>query len=277
MAMSYGLVLSGGGAYGLANAGVADVLWREGLIPHFIAGSSMGAIVGALAALGHEPATLRSVARKISLWNVASPSGTPFATGLHGGMLRQNLAAHLEPLIGSKCIGDCRIPFVCIAGKIKEPITWRKAISTGFIDHVQDRVEKHVFPPETPIMDALMATSAIPVIFSPYAIGNDSFVDLCTFGAVPARTLRELHGPDIVIATDTTPDYRSLEPWLPRGMRDFLQASQTSLRESLDACDLVIRPELHGGIARFDRALQYVEAGETAAKNAILEVRTLLA
>ena len=48
-----GLVLSGGGARGIAHIGVIDALRSHDLVPDFIAGSSSGAIIGALAAAGH--------------------------------------------------------------------------------------------------------------------------------------------------------------------------------------------------------------------------------
>ena len=61
-----GLVLSGGGARGIAHIGVIDALRSHGLEPDCIAGSSSGAIVGALAAAGHSTETMLEFFQKAS-------------------------------------------------------------------------------------------------------------------------------------------------------------------------------------------------------------------
>src|SRR3989338_1204623 len=82
MTKSWGLALSGGSAFGIANAGVIEVLERENLRPNCIVGSSMGAIVGALWALGCTTKDMRAVCSGLSLLSVASLSDTPFQGGL---------------------------------------------------------------------------------------------------------------------------------------------------------------------------------------------------
>ena len=61
-AVNWGLVLSGGAACGLANIGVLEVLAEYSMAPEAIAGSSMGAIIAALHAVGHSPADMHAVA-----------------------------------------------------------------------------------------------------------------------------------------------------------------------------------------------------------------------
>lgn len=274
--MSWGLVLSGGMALGLANAGVVEVLERENLRPDCIGGSSMGAIVAALHALGHPSAHFRVLLEALSIRNAASMSEAPLKGGLHGGLLRQNLETLLAPLIGSACIGDCTVPFLCVAGRVKKPIDWTSLVLSGSAESLPEHVELHVFPPDTPVMDALRATSAVPVLFSPVRIGGDEFVDLVTFGAVPARTLRTRFGPDRVIATDTVPRYASVRGALPRFFDDFLRAGHESLRESLDSCDLVIRPDMPASMVRFDKGPQIAEAGKKATEALLPEIRKLV-
>ena len=65
-----GLVLSGGGAKGLAHIGVLQSLERAGIRPDLIVGTSMGAVVGALAASGYTAAELDSIARTLPLADV---------------------------------------------------------------------------------------------------------------------------------------------------------------------------------------------------------------
>jgi len=270
--MAWGLVLSGGIAQGIANVGVLQVLEREGLA----AGSSMGAIVGALYALGYPASVFDEILRKLNPFVVAEPSGNPLKEGLHGGLFQQKLSAFLGDLVDGKTIDDCGIPFLCIAGKVVKPIKWERIVAPDFKDDVMASVEPHFFRHETKLIDALMATSAVPVFFSPHRIGDDTFVDLCSFGAVPSRTLREIYLPDAIVATDTQPRYASLSPLLPKGWRDFLLAGEASLEQSLAACDLVIKPDLPFGPFRFDKADAFAEAGRKATEKVLPKLASLL-
>jgi len=274
--MSWGLVLSGGVAQGIANVGVLEVLEREGLKPDYIAGSSMGAIVGALAALGYPASVFDGILRKMSPFTIAEPSDNPMKDGLHGGFFRQKLRDFLGELVGDKTVDDCEIPFLCVAGKVVKPIQWERIMSPDFTADVLGSVEPHFFKHDTKLIDALMATSAVPVLFSPVTIGGETFIDLCSFGAVPSRTLREIYLPDIIIATDTQPHYESFGRLLPKGWRTFLLAGEESLKESLDACDLVIRPTMPFGPYRFDKSDAFVKAGREAAEKMLPEIRKLI-
>lgn len=270
--MAWGLVLSGGVAQGIANAGILQVLEREGLEPDYVAGSSMGAIVGALLALGYPADVFDGILRKLSPFAVAEPSDNPLKEGLHGGLFRQKLHSFLGDLLSDRTFDDCDIPFLCVAGKVVKPIRWERILRPDFTDDVLASVEPYFFRHDTKLIDALMASSAVPVLFSPYRIGDDAFVDLCSFGAVPARTLREIYLPDVLIATDTQPRYKNLSPLLPKGWRDFLRAGEESLERSLAACDLVITPDLPYGPFRFDKADAFVKAGREAAEKALPQI-----
>ena len=273
---SWGLVLSGGAACGLANIGVLDVLEREGLRPDCVAGSSMGAIVAALYALGHSPAVMKELTAGLAPASVVRLSSRPFRAGLHGGALEQQLESHLKPLIGDALIGDCEIPFVCVAGRVSTPIRWERLLLPGFLDHLRECVEAYVFPDDVLILDAIRASSAIPVVFSPVQVNGEEFVDLVHFGPIPARALRRVHSPDVVIATDTQPSYRALEPLMPRPLRNFLLAGREETKQSIAACNLVVRPDLPGSPLRFDLGDAFFEAGTSAAEAAIGEIRSLV-
>lgn len=274
--MSWGLVLSGGMANGLANIGVVETLEREGLKPDCIAGSSMGAIVAALWALGVPADSFRELLSGVTLWNAAVVSESVFHGGPHGGVLRQNLKGLLASVLDGKRIGDCAIPFVCVAGRVKAPVDWLQLLRSGSADALYDHVELHVFQEDTLLIDALLATSAVPVLFSPVRIGDDEFVDLVNFGAVPARTLRKTCAPDRVIATDTTPAYDAIAAYLPHLFVSMIAEGRDSLKQSLDACDLVIRPEMPANLIRFDKGPAFADAGAAATRSALPEIRALI-
>ncbi len=235
----------------------------------------MGAIIGGLYAAGYSMEQCMALCDSLHMFNIAKWSERPLRKGLHSGIFRQRIEEHLKPLLGERTIGDCVIPFVCVAGLVQNPIKWRKIVTEGFVEHVRESVELYVFPPETRLLDAMLASSAIPVLFAPVELNGRIFVDLCTFGAIPARTLRRLQNPQIVIGTDTTPEY-AIAPYLPRGWKMFLDAAREELHKSREACDLVITPELPTAPFRFDRATDFVEAGKVATQEAIPAIRTLL-
>lgn len=274
--MTWGLALSGGAAYGLANAGVLNVLEREGYQPDYIAGSSMGAIVGALYAFTGSTKALDELASSLSMRNVARWSDEPLKNGLHGGIFRQELSKHIEDIVGTAKMSDCKIPFVCIAGRVKSRISWTNIISPGFADEVVTSIEPVTFGPETTLIDALMASSAIPVIFSPVVIDGEEYIDLVHFGAIPARTLKAIYNPDVIIGTNTTPVYKDLMKYLPKGWKEFMQRGYDEMTKSREACDLVITPKLTGAPFRFDKAAEFVKAGEEATLKTMPTIRQLL-
>ena len=267
--MKIGLVLSGGAAWGIANIGVLDVLAEEGIEISSYAGSSMGAIVAALPALGVPLSTLRSLALALHPLKVASFTRRPLRRGLHGGVLQQKMHDVLFPIIGSARLQDCSVPFVCVAGKITNPILWHRIVLSGFTEHFLSCVESCVLPPETKVIDALMATSAIPVIFSPMVIDGTEFVDLVHFGAIPTQRLRDLCHPDIVIGTDTAPRYSRIEKWLPPGWQEFLRRGHAQLDTDKSLCDVLIEPIMPARPFRFDRAEDFIEAGRIATRKAL--------
>lgn len=274
--MKQGLVLSGGSAWGLANIGVLEVLEREGYFFDCIAGSSMGAIVAGVYALGIPLRVLVQTASKISLLKVVRIAKSPFAKGFHGGLLRQQLETILMPVIGEARIADTKIPFVCVAGKVCKPVSWERTLLPGFTDHFFHCITPHVFPGETRMIDALLATSAIPVAIAPVTVGQDTFVDLVHFGAIPARQLRALHHPDIVIVTDTNPRYGVLRRVLPAPWKEFLDRGHREIEADREASDLVIQPTMPASIFRFDRADEFIAAGRRSAETQLPALRLLL-
>ncbi len=267
---TWGLVLSGGNAYGIANAGVIAVLEREGFRPDYVAGSSMGAIIGALYALGHGPETLKRLCDDLRLTNVAAVHW-PWREG----MLRQRLEEHLQELVGDKRIGDCAIPFLCVAGRVRDRVKWLKMLRPGFAAHMRSCVEPYVFPPETRILDALRASSAVPLLFRPATVGQDTFVDLLSFGSMPVQELRDAFHPDAVIATDTNERWSAILRLAPVGWQEALREGHAQIAKSRAASDLVLDPVLRGSPFRYDRARRFYTAGEAAAEQALPAIRAL--
>jgi predicted acylesterase/phospholipase RssA len=236
----------------------------------------MGAIIAALYAYTGSTDVLSKLCDVLRLDSVARISDTPFKGGLHGGLFRQHLEYHLKDILGDATIGDCKIPFVCTAGKVKQPVDWLRIIQPGFTDYALSCVEFNVFEPNTRILDAIMASSAIPVVFSPVTIDGTQYIDTVHFGAIPARTLREMHHPQVIIASDTNPSYGIIEKLLPVAWQEFLQRGYDELEKSRQSADLVIVPVMPANLLRFDKAREFMMAGEEATEKRLKEIQTLL-
>jgi NTE family protein len=254
-----------------------DVLEREGYKPHCIGGNSLGAIIGGVYALGHPLEEIMEIARHIRLRKMVRPTGAALRMGLHGGFLKPDLAKILRPVVGDARIGDCKIPFVCTAGRVKKVVPWHRIVLPQFTEIFLDCIEPYIFPPETRLLDAMLASSAIPTMFAPVRIGENSFIDLCNFGAIPASALREICKPDVILTTDTTSDtFGWLWPVLPAGWRTFIAAGQRAVQDDLKAADLIIRPDLKGNQFRFDKSAEFIAAGTTATEKLLPEIKALL-
>lgn len=269
--MKIGIALSGGAAFGLANVGVLEALEAHGVRPDCLAGSSMGAIVGALAATGHNASVCRSIIGGLRMTSAFGRAPTDT------NLLQHRLQELLGPYVGEATVGDCRIPFVCVAGRIVKPFSWSHMLWNGSTELFHECVETYVFPPETRLLDAVAASAAVPKIFPPVRIGQDMFMDLLHFGAIPTRELRAAHNPDVLIATDTMPrftqKYRAL---LFAGPRRFMRDCWASAEEQTAAADYVIRPRLRGIHWRFDRGLLLADAGKAATEAAWPEIERIL-
>jgi NTE family protein len=107
-----GLVLSGGGARGLAHVGVVDELQRAGIVIDRVGGTSMGAVVAGLVALGVEPSDMLAVARRELV--ARRPFGD-VTWPRHGLVRGGRLDASLRRAFGGALIEDQRIPLFTVS------------------------------------------------------------------------------------------------------------------------------------------------------------------
>lgn len=281
-AASLGLALGGGGVRGLAHVGVLRVFEREGISVQAIAGSSMGAIVGATYALNpefiHEP--LGPELMELGISDFPGPDVTPRDRDSFLDRLRQfidterflldtlwgwgilpeePIAESLTRLTLGKNLEEARIPVAAVA-----------------IDLLSG--EKVVFR-AGPAALALQASSAIPGFFPPVRHGEQLLADGAFVDVVPAGVVREM-GADVVIAVDVDQEERRVE--VHNGLEAFLRAVELCARHHkhhhLEFADLVIRPEFGEPIRALDfsKAEICLEAGLQAADRALPEVERLL-
>ena len=202
-----GVVLSGGGAKGMAHIGVLKVLEKAGIPVDIVTGTSMGSIIGGLYAIGYNANSLDSMVRvqdwsyvitdkedlrNQSLSDRKKQNTYFFTTGMTIGKRDMNAGGiikgkNLAELFNQLCVGftdsldftrDLPIPFACVATDI---------ITNDEVDFHSGRLPQ-----------AMRASMAIPAAFSPVRTGDKVLVDGGLKNNYPADIAREM-GADVII------------------------------------------------------------------------------
>ena len=212
------VVLSGGGAKGVAHIGVLKVIERAGIPVDIVTGTSMGSIVGGLYALGYDACSLDSIVRRqnwdfllsdkenLSNQNLADREKqntymlTKNFTGKkkdvsQGGFVKgKNLAELFRRLVGqygdSIDFNTLPIPFACVATDIVTNTEYD--FHSGYI------------------AQAMRASMAIPGAFSPVRLGDKVLVDGGLRNNYPADVARAM-GADIIIGVTVQGDPRTAD------------------------------------------------------------------
>ncbi len=172
-------VLGAGGARGISHIGFLQAMEEVGIIPDYIAGCSMGSVVGACYAKGMKPKEMMEIVKTLKMSDIADASLFPFNKG---GILRSvKLRRKLEEVIGKTTFQELKIPFECIAADIV----------TG----------KVVTFKEGSVADAVRASSSIPGVFKPVEKDGMVLVDGGAFMPLPLNCVQDFHA-DAVIVVD---------------------------------------------------------------------------
>jgi NTE family protein len=265
-----GLALSGGAARGIAHVGVLDVLNKAGIPIDMIAGTSAGAIVGAMYA-----SNLRTdLMLEYSLdptWKTFNIMGDP-TLGRSGFLKGHKIEKLISGFLGGDPdFDDLKIPFSAVATDID---TGEEII----INHGK-------------VMDAIRASISLPGIFTVVKRGDRFLVDGGLTTPVPIHVVKEM-GADFVIAVCVSPgvsrrinDSHKMrtpahkEPNIFQIlMQSFYITTWTLAHTSLRSADVVIEPEIdHISSSDFKLADELVEQGHIAAEKALPEIRKKLA
>jgi NTE family protein len=180
--VSVGLVLGGGGARTYAHLGILKALEAENIPIDMIAGTSMGAFLGALYIQGKSIEEILAISRE-SWKKLNSPLSwtIPRVSFIKAKRIRQ-IVHHI---FGDVLIEDLPIPFFCVAGDLVSG--------------------QEVVIGQGKLYEAILATGALPAFFAPVAINNMQLVDGGVVNNVPGDVLKK-QGIDIVIAVDVTPE-----------------------------------------------------------------------
>lgn len=194
-----GLALGGGAVRGAAHLGVLSVLESEGVPIAMVAGTSVGAIVGAGVAAGIPTAELWERFQRASWARIATPAWG----GSRLGILDANpLGKLIERVTNAATIQELGMPYAAVACDVLTGT--RVVISEG------------------PLRQAVMASSAVPGFFEPVRIDDRILADGGLVDNLPIDVVREM-GADFVIAVDIMPPLDG--SYVPHDMRDMLMLS----------------------------------------------------
>lgn len=172
---AYGLVLAGGGARGFAHIGVWKALRAHGIPVDRVAGTSIGAIVGAAIAQGWDEAELIGrMRRSLVAGRPMRDYTVPFVALVRG----QRVSALLQREFGDTRIEDLCLPFACVSTDLAggEAVVHRRG----------------------PVWMALRASSAIPGLLPPMFVDGRVLVDGGVIDNFPLELVHELGGGPVI-------------------------------------------------------------------------------
>lgn len=270
-----GLVLSGGGAKGLAHIGVLKVIDSLGIKIDYIGGTSMGAIIGGLYASGYNAKQLDSIfttldadaliqdyvprgsksffeKRNDELYAITLPfkklkleTPNALSKGMYNYNLLSKLTFHVRHL---RDFNRLPIPFFCMATDIEtgEEIILNKGI----------------------LAQAMVASGSIPSLFNPIEIEGRMLVDGGVKNNYPVENLKAM-GADIIIGVDVQDGLKKKDE-LKGVSTILLQISNfgtlEKMPEKIKKTDIYIKPNITGfTVLSFDEGKTIIKNGENAA------------
>ena len=249
-----GVALGGGFARGIAHIGVLKVLEEEGIPIRMVAGTSVGALIGAAYCSGLTIAELEEVAHKVRFTTFVRWTLSRF-----GFASNDRMVSFLARTLKVQTFEELRIPLGVTATDFH----------TG---------EGAVFRTGS-IIDPVRASCAYPGMFLPVEIRGRWLVDGMLSNPVPTRPLREM-GAERVLAVQLKGQWSKTTA--PRHLFDVIGQSFAIAQDMMSsvwrtAADVVIEPDVAGfDYDDFKRADELIRAGELAMRRALPEVRKWL-
>lgn len=245
-----GIALSGGGIKGLCHAGVLKALEEKGIRPDVISGVSAGAVVGALYADGYSPDEIAFLFEDISfrqMTKIQIPDGGFFKIDAFRRFLERTLRA--------KTFEDLKIPLRVVATNLDQG--------------------KSVTFSSGKLIQPIMASCSVPVLFSPQLINGVHYVDGGVLKNFPVSTIRD--DCDKVIGINASPlvaeEYKL--NILNVASRTYHFMFKANILYDKELCDLLIEPVDMGNYDTFDvdKGREIFELGYKSTKQ-LLESKT---
>jgi len=276
---SIALVLSGGGARGIAQIGVLKALEEKNIPLDLIVGTSMGSIIGGLYAAGYSVATLDSIARTAD-WNYLISLDAK--TNRRDLFIDQKISEDkavvtlrlkgLKPIIPTSVNDGQRLSNYLNLLSFQAPVKVKNSF-----DDLEVRFRAVCTNLETgdavvlskgSLSQAMRASSSVSFLLSPIKMDTLTLVDGGLVANIPVKIAKLFH-PDIVIAVNTTGDLHPKEdlemPWI---VADQLVSIPMKLlnEQQLQSADFIVTPSMQGiGSTDFTNIDSLISLGYKAA------------
>lgn len=280
-----GVVLSGGGAKGFAHIGALKVIEESGIPIDYIAGTSMGGIVGGLYAIGYDTETMIRLVNEQN-WNAVMSDAIPrkyisidekilnrhylvtfpfrnkkiqMNSAIYDGEMVNLLLARLtSPVYKIRDYSKLSIPFLCVATDIENAEAYE--MTKGNLQR------------------SIRASMSIPFYFAPIEVDNRLLVDGGLRNNFPVNNLKD-KGIDIVIGVDVQRDFHDKEE-LNSLVNIFDQLiAMTDVDANMKAVeevDIHIKPDLKDfGMMDFNDHDTIIALGEASAREYLPQLKRL--
>ena len=279
-----GVALEGGGALGLAHIGVLQWFEEHHIPVDFVAGTSMGGLVGGFYATGKSPAEMKKLIEDID-WVRLLGDKTPYEDlsyrrkedqGAYPNSLIFGLRKGFSVPAGlsaghqiSLLIDRETLPYFNVGSFDALPVPFR-CVATDLVSG------KQVVFDQGPLAEALRATMSIPGAFTPVTVGDQVLVDGGLVNNLPTDVVKQM-GADIVIAVhlETHPagakDLQTIFSVLNQSVRVVVQENEI---RGLERADAVVSVDLGAyGIADYKQKETIMQKGyaDANAKSRLLE------
>jgi NTE family protein len=248
-----GLALGSGGSKGLAHIGVIKVLEENNIAIDFIAGASMGAMIGGCYASGLSIEKIEEVALDITWRQLLSLVDPNLKQGL---LIGEKVKAFIESHLDGKHFENCRIPFSAVATDLE----------TG----------ESVVLTKGGMAEAIRASISVPLVFKPIEIDGRTLADGGLSAPVPVDIVRNM-GANIVIAVNLGKHYYDQK--LEHGWYDIANESLNIMCHHLSfyntkEADIVIEIDLRkDSWYKFVNGQDKIMIGEQAAKRILPQLK----
>lgn len=280
-----GLVLSGGGAKGFAHIGALKVIEEAGLPIDYIAGTSMGSIIGGLYAIGYSPEMMENIIKKQN-WNAVMSDVIPHkyvsiddkildrhylatfpfrdkkiqmkSSIYDGEMINLLLARLTSPVYKIRNYNELSVPFLCVATDIGNAEAYE--MTKGNIQR------------------SIRASMSIPFYFPPVEVDGRLLIDGGLRNNFPVNNVRD-KGVDIIIGVDVQRNFHKKEELNSMSviMDQIIAMSDIdAYSKAKEDVDIYIKPELlKYGMMDFNYYDTIMAMGERAAREKMPQLRRL--
>ena len=213
-----GLALSGGAARGVAHLGVVKALYERDIRPDCIAGTSIGAIFGALLADGHDPEELLKffLGKKM-----VSYMGITF--GKIGLLKMPGLRNDLKKHLKARTFEELEIPLFITSTNL----------NSGKVEYFS----------QGDLIDKVIASASIPGLFTPVRMDDTLYVDGGVLDNLPVTPLKSICKKIIGVHVNFTGPEDDIESAMSIVERAFHLSIGARIEETANECDLFIEPE----------------------------------